>query len=232
MRRVAGCRRPAAVPQQRADQPLIARAANTPLPSSIDYTPKLLPVRDQGDTPMCVAYASAAMKEYQDQPGVYLDPSDLYAQRADKSIEGMELQEAMQILQRRGIAPHPPNHRIGQYTFILGNINAVKQALVSLGVMVVALPYNPSAKGDQFWAGANSADQVGHCVAIVGYDDSRQALKLRNSWGAQWGEQGYAWMPYSDFVNCAWASYSATDQDGKSDPEQPQPAASGCCSMI
>ncbi len=37
----------------------------------------------------------------------------------------------------------------------------------------------------------------GHCVALVGYDDARQAFLFRNSWGTGWGLQGYCWMPYA-----------------------------------
>jgi hypothetical protein len=36
-----------------------------------------------------------------------------------------------------------------------------------------------------------------HAMCIVGYDDARQAYKVRNSWGSDWGENGYMWMSYS-----------------------------------
>ena len=42
----------------------------------------------------------------------------------------------------------------------------------------------------------------GHAVMAVGYDDDREieeskgALLLRNSWGLDWGENGYGWLPY------------------------------------
>jgi C1A family cysteine protease len=39
----------------------------------------------------------------------------------------------------------------------------------------------------------------GHCVVIVGWDFSLQrfpvnVFEIRNSWGAEWGDQGYFWM--------------------------------------
>jgi C1A family cysteine protease len=40
----------------------------------------------------------------------------------------------------------------------------------------------------------------GHAVVCVGYDDERKLLKMRNSWGPNWGLGGYFWMPY-DYVD-------------------------------
>ncbi len=42
----------------------------------------------------------------------------------------------------------------------------------------------------------------GHAVLAVGYDDNREieghkgALRIRNSWGTGWGDEGYGWLPY------------------------------------
>lgn len=37
----------------------------------------------------------------------------------------------------------------------------------------------------------------GHAVLCVGYDDERQVLLMRNSWGEEWGDAGYFYLPYS-----------------------------------
>jgi hypothetical protein len=35
-----------------------------------------------------------------------------------------------------------------------------------------------------------------HCIQLCGYDDERQIWIARNSWGADWGDKGYFYMPY------------------------------------
>jgi C1A family cysteine protease len=37
----------------------------------------------------------------------------------------------------------------------------------------------------------------GHAVLAVGYSDASQRFLLRNSWGADWGINGYFTMPYA-----------------------------------
>lgn len=47
------------------------------------------------------------------------------------------------------------------------------------------------------------SSQDGQAVLAVGYDDrlrirsDKGALLVRNSWGADWGDAGYGWLPYS-----------------------------------
>ncbi len=45
----------------------------------------------------------------------------------------------------------------------------------------------------------------GHCVALMGYDNARKSFEVRNSWGADWGDQGYFWMPYDYVIDCGLA---------------------------
>ncbi|MDR0814498.1 MAG: C1 family peptidase [Bacteroidales bacterium] len=38
-----------------------------------------------------------------------------------------------------------------------------------------------------------------HAMVLVGYDDSKSAFRVRNSWGASWGDNGSIWVGYDFF---------------------------------
>ncbi len=41
----------------------------------------------------------------------------------------------------------------------------------------------------------------GHAILAVGYDEKKQLVLIRNSWGTGWGLKGYFWMPYAYITN-------------------------------
>jgi len=49
-----------------------------------------------------------------------------------------------------------------------------------------------------------------HVVLIVGWDDSKGALKCKNSWGTAWGEEGFFWISYDELYG------TGTTEFGKS----------------
>jgi len=38
----------------------------------------------------------------------------------------------------------------------------------------------------------------GHAISLVGYDEEKRAWLIRNSWGQEWGDKGYAWISWDD----------------------------------
>jgi hypothetical protein len=200
------------------------------LPNSIDYSNQLLPVRDQGSSDKCVAYAVCGLKEHQDNTGAYLDVDDLYESRKSPKGSGMYVTDALDILVRQGVAPHRPDHMIKIWWQDFpprDSIIGVKQALVYRGVLVASFPCNNDAPDEKFWKTQSTSS--GHSVAIVGYDDTRAAFKLRNSWGKGYGDNGYAWISYTDFSTYCRAAYSTTDLDGKHNPVV---VKDGCCILM
>ena len=49
----------------------------------------------------------------------------------------------------------------------------------------------------------NLTDTVmgGHALMFIGYDDSKQHFIVRNSWGDEWGDHGYFYLPYGYLIN-------------------------------
>lgn len=41
----------------------------------------------------------------------------------------------------------------------------------------------------------------GHCMVIVGYNDETKLFMVRNSWGSDWGDEGYCYIPYREILN-------------------------------
>ena len=46
----------------------------------------------------------------------------------------------------------------------------------------------------------------GHCMTIVGYNDTNKTFKCANSWGTFWGDRGYCYIPYGYLTNSNLAS--------------------------
>lgn len=40
-----------------------------------------------------------------------------------------------------------------------------------------------------------------HAMALSGYDDGKNAFRVRNSWGTSWGDNGSIWVDYDFFIN-------------------------------
>jgi outer membrane protein assembly factor BamB len=49
------------------------------------------------------------------------------------------------------------------------------------------------------YSGGTISDHFHHAMCIVGYDDGKQAFKVRNSWGSSWADGGYGWIAYRNF---------------------------------
>ncbi|CAF1035104.1 unnamed protein product [Rotaria magnacalcarata] len=57
-----------------------------------------------------------------------------------------------------------------------------------------------------------------HAMLAVGYSDQSQAFIVRNSWGADWGDKGYCYIPYGymtnpDFCFDVWTVRKLTNDD-------------------
>jgi hypothetical protein len=89
-----------------------------------------------------------------------------------------------------------------------------------LAGIVVDMPLYRLTQGNVYsqYSGQNLG---GHAVVIVGYDDSKRAFKIINSWGQSWGDNGFGWINYAAFRQIAREGYVA--QDIIVQPLTPQP---------
>lgn len=102
--------------------------------------------------------------------------------------------------------------RISDYnkpTWLFKNINKVKKALLKgplVTTMTVYEDFMVYKSGVYKHITGNSLG--GHAISLVGYDDSKQAFIIRNSWGAEWGDKGFVYISYEDtsgIGNNTWA---------------------------
>jgi C1A family cysteine protease len=58
-----------------------------------------------------------------------------------------------------------------------------------------------------------------HAMVLTGYDDSKNAFRIRNSWGKAWGDEGSIWVDYQFFCNnfCYAVFVAQNEPDGSSE---------------
>lgn len=187
------------------------------IPETLDYKNYMMPVRDQGDKPTCVAQTFSAIMEYQlsrtDGEYRYNSPMFIYNLRSNAG-DGMNGKDLERIGTQFGICSEtifpyiaknyqvtPPKEAFEEAKLskikdllVLETIDDVKKFLVYYGPCYMAFPlYNfgpyPWMKGEENYGG--------HAVCITGFD--KRGFLIRNSWGTAWAEGGYSHFPYDQF---------------------------------
>ena len=102
------------------------------------------------------------------------------------------------------------DHKIKNYARVNSLID-LKSSLSENGACLIAFPvYNYS---DQLWIQNNDEAMVGgHAMTVVGYDDEQQHFIIRNSWGENWGHDGYCYYKYQDWGS-HWECWTTIDVD-------------------
>ncbi len=217
-----------------------------PLPVSFDCSRDLVPVRDQGDRPICAAVTGATILEFKTfkrlQKKVYLEPESIYAHRQDQNEEGMSGQDLGNVMHIHGCSTvatyqdailNPGDagktqnmvddalkHRV-DHPILINSVEEAKHALIQHGPLATTLPCYSA--GLSFWRPNNASEDClgGHCVTMTGFDET--GFKLRNSWSKRWGDKGYTHFKYEDWVHCweLWAFANDNEEPPKlSAPEQ------------
>jgi hypothetical protein len=79
----------------------------------------------------------------------------------------------------------------------LPTVAQLKTALIERGPLAAPIYYDEclaNYKGGVF----NERDlgMINHVVLLIGWDDAKGAWLVKNSWGEEWGEKGFAWIKY------------------------------------
>jgi hypothetical protein len=87
-------------------------------------------------------------------------------------------------------------------------VQEIKEAIVAHGPVTANVN---STRSFQHYTGGifndRNSDTTNHLVVLVGWDDTKGAWLLRNSWSARWGEAGYMWIKYGSNAVGEWATW-------------------------
>lgn len=167
---------------------------------------------DQGATPQCVAYAwlhkiADGPRTTRRTPGVdevpALEPRRLYcaAQKADRyagdcddpRYDGTTVRAGARVLRRAGM--------IRAYRWAW-DADTVVRTLLEVGPVVVGTSWHAgmSTPGDDGWLRVTGGYQGGHAYVLNGVNVDRGVVRVKNSWGRDWGRDGHAWLAIDDLA--------------------------------
>ncbi|NLP14915.1 MAG: C1 family peptidase [Clostridium sp.] len=92
-------------------------------------------------------------------------------------------------------------NRIFRWEYLpAGNVEQIKARLVETNPVVIGVPVYPDfdniSPGNDTYDDLSGYSRGGHALCLVGYDDNKQAFKFINSWGTDWGLDGFGWISY------------------------------------
>lgn len=96
--------------------------------------------------------------------------------------------------------------RVHDTIYTVGSVHGLRKAVSEGRPVVIAARLFESfmtkeaAKTGRIPVPAKGEKEVGgHAMMVVGYDTQKQHFIVRNSWGENWGDNGYCYMPYEYF---------------------------------
>jgi len=194
------------------------------LPDRFDLTSEQSEVMNQGGEPICVACALCSIAESKDfYYPTNLSECWLYKRRSNKG-DGMMLRDALKLMQKEGtctegcyplskrcarkvctdqwIEAEMDDYRIGTYHRVFNDIPGTLWANRLQIFAAVPVYRTWSSSGE---IGMPDGEFLGyHAIEIVGYDLVKKRLKFKNSWGVNWGKDGYGTLPMSYPIPEAW----------------------------
>ncbi|BAP57948.1 cysteine protease [Thioploca ingrica] len=115
-------------------------------------------------------------------------------------------------------------------------IKTVKKSLAEGKPVVIGMniPDSFDEPDEELWQPSESPKEnySGHAMTVIGYDDNRYggAVELQNSWGIDWGNEGYIWIKYQDFAQFTPYAFELIGQFKK--PSSNTPDLSGKLRLV
>jgi C1A family cysteine protease len=81
------------------------------------------------------------------------------------------------------------------------DVSTIKKILINRNPIVFSAKIDAGFMqlGNGVWNKTILPELDGHAMVLCGWDDTRQAYKVMNSWGTAWGENGFGWIGYAHF---------------------------------
>jgi C1A family cysteine protease len=94
-------------------------------------------------------------------------------------------------------------------------IGKVKKALSNKNPVVIGLFQFTDLKTDTNNVWISNTGSYGHAMVVVGYDDNKSggAFEIMNSWGTNFGNNGFFWIKYTDFEKQVKTAYVLIDNE-------------------
>jgi C1A family cysteine protease len=96
--------------------------------------------------------------------------------------------------------------KVTSWQNITGNVAAMKQYISTYGAIDACFVVYQDffAYGSGVYRHVSGDVAGGHCVSVVGYDDSQSCWIAKNSWGSGWGDGGYFRIGYGECALETW----------------------------
>jgi len=149
------------------------------------------------------SYIERAMEFMTQSGSIPYDQFPYNDQDCAKQPDQQQLEEARQY-KMRGFNRLTPGDRNNVIDLHAIKENISQGAPVVIG-MQVGGSYMQPMMGKDLWQPSEEDKAMlgfgGHAQCVVGYDDKKYggAFLIMNSWGPQWGNNGFAWVRYPDF---------------------------------
>ena len=97
----------------------------------------------------------------------------------------------------------------------------VKKALAKNKAVIVGMELQRNffelTKGKSWHSNIGDTSLVGgHAMVVVGYNQFKRAFRVLNSWGKDWGDNGFIWIDFDDFGKfCRYAYQINYEEDDK-----------------